>query len=436
MAGEPRDHWYCVSRLGKLDASDEELASAVALVAALDPDEVYAAVLASRVYTIAQRNLERTPRNRTADAVLASLCELAESEALRRARAAPETRAVLEHAGSGAARVIKGLPLRERYAQPHLRHEGDIDLQAPDWAAGLRVASWLRQRGWQWDTTEFPWIKWDDHGHLYGQLTLVLPDNDAPYARVDLHIGPFSVGHAGVMPLVGWERATVLGIAVEVPNRETTVALIAAHALNDGILSMKDVNDLHVVLSDHAPTDWASVEELCRHVHATDVLRQLLAVTGRVYPEHGLPSTHGPAALGHRETPAGRARRVARLAFRDERSRGAGLVAAARSAREAERYFAADLTPRLASPALPAPPLPRRRSACWRLLPEQTWRSLSADGVRPRGVTEDVLGADLVLLRGPRGTAVRAGTEVFVPTIWGGVHPESVALARQAATAS
>jgi Uncharacterised nucleotidyltransferase len=423
------DYWECISLIGRIDTRDDELRRGAAILDTLDARTAYDLVLLSRVYTIARRNLERLPETH----LLGMLRELEDTEERRRKEAAGEMRAVIARLPAVSARLIKGLPLRERYDRPDLRHEGDIDIQVPDWRTGRDLAIWLRSRGWQWDTMEFPWLKWTDEGNLYGQLTLTTPDNTAPVARVDLHMGPFSVGHAGLMPLLGWTDATVLGMPARVPDSETALALIAAHSLNDGHLSMKDVNDVHMLLSTGGALDRGSIEELCRSVHAAGALRQLLAETARCYPEHEPPSGRIPRVL-HRskETKQQRARRVARLTYLDERSRGRGRIEAASTAWEALRYYSTDLTPRVTrngrSPLAPTPPY-RRRDLCWRLLPAETWRSLGPPTPVSDRVIEEFIAPGLVLHRSSHAASVCLGDEVFVPTVWGNVHPQSLALA-------
>lgn len=423
------DYWEYVSLVGRVDASDSELRRAEAIVDTLDTRTAYEQILASRVYPTACRNLERLPGT----PLLRMLRELEDAEDRRRKEAAAEIRTVVAHLPAAGARLIKGFPLRERYHRLDLRHEGDIDVQVPDWQTGRDVARWLRSCGWHWDTMECPWVKWTDEGNLYGQLTLVTPDNSAPVARVDLHIGPFSVGHAGLMPLLGWTDATVLGMPARVPDDETALALIAAHSLNDGHLSMKDVNDIHALLSTSGALDRASIEELCRSVHAAGALRQLLAETARSYPGHEPPGGRVPRVLRSvKETKEQRARRVARLAYLDERSRGKGRAAAALTAREALRYYSTDLTPRRAGngagPVAPTAPY-RRRNLCWRLLPAEIWRSLGPPEPVSGRVVEEFIAPGLVLHRSPYAAAVRLGDDVFVPTVWGRVHPQSLALA-------
>jgi len=424
-------YWACVALLGRLNATAAQHAQVAELLETLDPDEVYARILASRVYLPARETLHHLPPSECVLAIGKRLDELIASERQRCAAARPELIAILSAAPTLGVGVMKGLALREYHPRPELRHEGDIDLHAPNWATALATSDWLRRRGWVWDTTEFSWLKRTDGGHLYGQLTLVLPDNDDPISRVDLHIGPYSVGHEGNMPLAGWRETEVVGVAARVPDRETTLALIAVHALNDCVRSMKDVNDLYVLLARQADTDWATVEELCRSAQATDVLSQLLAMTGDVYPElgRGAGEVNGPLVLS--QTSAERADSAARFAYQDERARGAEHDTATAVAEEARRYYSADLRPRVTPPDQTVPPPARNRRTCCRLLPANTWSALAVAPSSPADeipYTEEPWEPGLTLVTAGPATVLRMGDEIFVPTVWGDVHPDSLAL--------
>src|SRR5262249_32302997 len=149
-----------------------------------------------------------------------------EAERDRHATTADLTRSVVRAAARTGVRVIKGLAMQPRYPEPAARHVGDIDLQAADWATAWPLVAGLRADGWPWDLMEYPWLKWDEAGLLYGQLGFLRWAGETPLARVDVHIGAFSVGHAGRLPLVGWEPGEVAGQVVSVPDLETAVALI------------------------------------------------------------------------------------------------------------------------------------------------------------------------------------------------------------------
>ncbi len=430
--------WAIVSALGRIDADEGTSDSAVAAMDGMDPRRVYGAVLASRVYTLAQHHLQHRAGNATAKEVLVLLEKLAEEEERRRQLSGPHVKEVLEFLGPAGGRVIKGMALREEYADQRLRHEGDLDAQVPDFATGLRVARWLRSHGWQWDTQEFPWLKWTS-GHVYGQLSLLYPDTTDPHSRIDLHIGPFSVGYSDLLPLSGWRSASVSGVPATIPDRETSLALIAAHALNDCLLSMKDVNDVYAIVLSGAAIDWATVDELCAHVHARQAMNQLAAQVAACYGK-ALPAPPETKALLTAEPSRhDRVARAASLAYQDERSRGAGPLTAWAASRQARRYYGADLKPRLSPHPDPGPVATRRnRALCWRLLPEAAWPDAGSHAGSRTGsgaAREERIEDGLVLIHSGDGAVVRLGEEILIPTVWGGVHPESVALARSMAGA-
>jgi len=424
-------YWQAVTALGRLDG-----VGGVDL-RGLDPVRLHEALVMSKVVRIAVTRLAGT-----GGPLLDQLLATDEAERHRHATTAELTRNVVVAAAETGVRLIKGLAVRPYYPEPEARHIGDIDLHATDWAATRALVTRLRADGWPWDLLEYPWLKWDEAGLLYGQLGLLRFAEGVPLARVDIHIGAYSVGHAGRLPLTGWEPAQVLGVPVSVPNRESAVALIAAHALGDTRLSMKDINDLHVLVGD-GRLDWSSVVELCRCAYATEVLGQLLAELVTVYPRAGLPSglPYMPRLVSGGLASEGRGSHFAWHTYGDERARGASEEEASLLAKEASRYFSGDLRPYLSKAATePGDGLTPGRNVCWRLLPEPVWSSWTADLPAPAGPAtpaRDHRLADGLTLR-QRGPArvVVIGDDVFVPTVWGGVDPDSVRLAAETATAT
>jgi hypothetical protein len=421
-------YWRAVTALGRLDGPTE------VDLTGLDPARLHDALVQSKVVRIAVARLAGTR-----EPVLDLLRATDDAERRRHAGSAELTQGAVAAAAEANVRVIKGLAVRPRYPFPDARHIGDIDLHATDWAAARELVARLRADGWPWDLIEYPWLKWDEAGLLYGQLAFLRRDDERPLARVDIHIGAFSVGHAGRMPLAGWEPAEILGVPVLAPNRESAVALVAAHALGDTRLSMKDINDLHVLLG-NARLDWTSVIELCRCANAVEVLGQLLAELAAVYPYAELPSPLpcadrlAPGGL----TPAQRGAHFAWHTYGDERSRGASEEDATRRALEARRYFSSDLRPHLRPATEPGDGLVRGRNVCWRLLPEPVWTPWEQDlppPTHPPAPVQDVHLADGLVLR-HRGSAraVLIDDDVFVPTVWGGVDPDSVRLAAETAS--
>jgi hypothetical protein len=418
-------YWRAVTALGSLNRPTE------VDMTGLDPVRLHDALVQSKVVRIAATRLAGTR-----EPVLDLLRATDQAERHRHATTAELTRGAVAAAAETGARVIKGLAVRPRYPDPRARHFGDIDLHVPDWPAARALAARLRADGWPWDLLEYPWLKWDEAGVLYGQLAFLRFADGRPSSRVDVHIGAFSVGHAGRMPLAGWEPAEVTGVPVLVPNREQAIALVAAHALGDTRLSMKDINDLHVLVGD-GRVDWSSVVELCRGGYALEVLGQLLAELAEAYPRTGLPALpYTPRLVPGGLPPDARGAHFAWHAYGDERARGTAEEDATLLAKEAHRYFSGDLRPHLASRAIePGGDLAQGRNICWRLLPEPVWAPWVPElpaATTPATPVEDRRLADgLVLRRRGPARAVLIDDDIFVPTVWGAVDPDSVRLAAE-----
>ncbi|MEV4114743.1 nucleotidyltransferase family protein [Nonomuraea sp. NPDC049695] len=435
--------WHALSLLSHVDLDPDTAKQAVDHLSGHDPTVLADIAIRWRVVNLLLANLENAELTASLATLVQLLDEDRRQDSLRIAEALPVTMSVLEQAEACGCRVIKGLAYRDLYPRPDLRHMGDIDLQAPTWPIALAMVGWLRDRGWQWDTSEYPWLKWDDAGMLYGQLPLVLPDNATPVARVDMHIGPFSVGHAGLLPLIGWRRGEALGVPVTVPDRETSIALLTAHAVGDGLLSMKDVNDLHLLLQTGTP-DWTSTVELCRAAHVSEALSLLLSALEDAYPGHDLPqgvlaaagsSPLAGSAQGHlqvlAEDRARRAERIAELCLRDELARGNSPDQAIREAAVARRYYSADLRPRSGTPTSDgAAPGHTGRGRCWRLVPEQRWDRLASTGGEAARRHRELAPGLTLVTAGP-AMAIQLGTDIMTPTVWGEVDPRSVWLARE-----
>jgi hypothetical protein len=420
-------YWRAVAALGRLGGGDVP-----ASIADLDPQLLHDAVVESKVVRLAVKRLGGQ------DTLLAKLLRATDAaERQRHQDTAALTDAVVEAAARHGLRVIKGLAMRVRYPRPESRHAGDVDLHAGDWASALAFVMEMRAAGWPWDVLEVPWLKWDEYGVVYGQLALLRFSGGpvpVPHARIDVHIGAFSVGHAGRMPLVGWEPARVRGTEVLVPNRESAIALTVAHALGDTRLSLKDLNDLHVLVDDgKREVDWSSVIELCRCADALGVLAQLLAELATIYDTPGLPrlGRTQPVLAPGGLAPHWRGEHFARHAQAGELARGASAHEAQSVAQDARRYFSTDLRPRVSAGDVS---LPVGRGACWRLLPQQVWQALGGDD-REEGqpVQERHLADGLVLRECGQARIVLIGGEVFVPTVWGDVGADSLALAARAA---
>ncbi|HEY7200519.1 MAG TPA: nucleotidyltransferase family protein [Candidatus Dormibacteraeota bacterium] len=428
------DVWLAMQRLGSLEPGPDAVAAALDALRAAGPGapEIARRLVQGKVAQLAAANLAPAdgagPLAGELRAVLAAhLRELAPW----RHDAGPHVRAVLALAAGHGGRVMKGLATRRLYPDAALRHLGDVDLHFPTLDLALPCLRAMRDAGWAWDPLEVPWIKWDERGTPYGQWGLARDIGHALPVRVDVHVGPYSVGHLGLLPVLGFTDGCVDGVRLPCTGPEVSLAVLAAHAETESLLSFKDVNDAYV-LSRAGPVDWQSTRELCR---AAGVERALAELMARVRAAYGTP----PPA--RRAAPAGsvptrrvgrlrRALRTVRLTFRQERRRRSAAAALARLP-GCFRYFTADLRPRATDRAGPRPAgRLRRRWLCWRLLPESIWSELgpapSAGG--PAGPGE-VLAGGLELLDDGRACVARLGGDVFVPTLWGPVSRRALGLA-------
>jgi hypothetical protein len=343
----------------------------------------------------------------------------------------------LAFAADHGAGLIKGRATERFYPQPGLRHVGDIDLHVAHWPDAADLLLGLRDRGWDWDEREVPWLKWDSQ-HPYGQWALVVRRGQQPILRLDLHIGPYSVGYCGLIGPLGFEP---VGDAYPVAQATaaTSLVLLAAHAAGDGLLTVKDVNDYACIVA-AAHVDWDDVVAAATGACVTDVLGQLGAWASRVYGtagpvpgrlDHPLPLA--PPSRGQR------ARYIAALAFRQHPGR---MPARARVAAQAWHYYRRDLGfdqgRRMAAPTRPEL---RDRCRCWRFAPKQVWDLLPAAGAgqvtlpgagaRGRPLRPLRLADRLLLTTAGDSAVVRLGDDIFIPTIDGSLTASSVALARR-----
>ena len=291
--------------------------------------------------------------------------------------------ALCEVAACGG-RVLKGLAIQEYYPEPEMRHIGNVDAQFPTWSTAIDAVRRLRRSGWTWSTEEMARLSLDTNGVRYARLPLVPADAAAPAVRLDIHVGPYPAERpGGVLPLVGWRRSEALGVPVDVPEVESAILLIAVCAADEGFVSMKTVNDLHVIVRSGA-VDWTSVRELGRSSGSAGWLRRCLAELAATYPGDPVP-----AELTSRRRP------------RERPERPPGSAAHRRAA---------------------------RRSGERRLITAEVWRQLTASA-RPGATRVLDVAEGLQVVVGGDGAALRAGEDIFVVTTDGRAHPDGVATA-------
>jgi hypothetical protein len=166
--------------------------------------------------------------------------------------------------------ILKGFSNGRFYPPPYRRWMRDIDLFTPSWRDALALVEELLHLGYEFDRHESPWVKADAAAHReeYGQVFLVR-DEGADIARVDVHFGTYSVGYAGYLTTRLADLATTTEVAsghVSVLKPEGCIVLAQAHALSDGYIAVKDVNDFVAAASSGEEIDWDRVGlELRRH---------------------------------------------------------------------------------------------------------------------------------------------------------------------------
>lgn len=379
--------WWATTVLGRLEPDPGEVA------------RVVRALRAGRLEAPAvDRALSRSKVTRLAHGILSRVAEGEPLTALLRERVAADRRwraaaygylghALCEVAACGG-RALKGLAVQDYYPEPELRHIGNVDAQFPTWSTALDAVSRLRRSGWEWAAEDPPRLNLGTTGLRYASLPLVAGDVTAP-VRLDVHVGPYPVGRGGgMLPMIGWRRSETLGVPVEVPGVESAIVLVAACAVNDGFVSMKTINDLHVLVSEGS-VDWISVRELCRTTGLEATLADCLAQLRAVYGDDAVPA---PWRAGR--SPRLRAVRAGDPAPGGGRGRPRPLGTGER-----------------------------------RLLPAGSWMDLAASASPPDIRVLD-LGDGLQVVTGGRGAALRVGGDVFVVTSGRRPHPDGVATAR------
>jgi hypothetical protein len=424
----PDDAWSWVRALGRIGGAPE----LDELLAALRPGSVPAvadALAEHDVTEVALANLRAAcPRGDAGRALVASVDALVAERAAYRTEIQPVMRDVLERTASLGGHVLHGLAMLRLYADPGLRHMGDIDIHMADLAGALELTRDLRCRGWAWDPGSLPWLSWDDGGQVYGKLPLLLREGGRLLTYADVRFGPYYVGYSGAMPLE-LEAARVWDVVIPAPTPECTIAMLAGNASDDFRLTMKDVNDVAETAA-RRPVDWGRVESFARPLGLERVTRQLAAAAGSTYgvgsPYAGERADRPLPVHRRRGLPAAMHR--AGVTLRHERRRRSLWRAAARGA-TALAYHTIDVTPR------PGGPWPRRsapgRGYRWRLVPEEVWRALAGAGRgRVEAAAVEDLSAELRLVRGDGACVVTWRGDVFVPTVWGRLAGPSLALAR------
>lgn len=446
------DVWLWSILLASRSLDDDQAMAALISVAGAAPeqDALYEQLWRAKAIREANRRLDHwAHQGLSAESVLGPVHDrlraaIAEDDQWRQQAIAPMKEALQTAAEVGVG-VMKGLALAHHYPDPMSRHLGDVDLHCADWATVVEFCRRATATGWVWDVAEYPWIKWEGDV-VYGQLSLVTPDNVDPVARVDLHVGPYSIGPNGRVWISRWTDGTALGVPVRMLDQTELAVILVAHAANDGFLSAKDLNDF-AVLQDHGQLNLVALREasigfgcdrVLEQIRGTvAALRDLAAPTPDPSAVRMLMTraTDGPLSL---RPPTGRARALlaARLAYRIGRLDGDSIVAGMRTARSSYRYYTADLSVRGGRPCITLERRWRRPDVCWRLVPPEAWPVLPPTVNQAGDVVTEPLETGMSRHTRGAGVAVTIDSHVFVPTVWGQINPDSVSLGTQLLRAS
>ena len=166
--------------------------------------------------------------------------------------------------------ILKGFSNGRFYPSPYRRWMRDLDLFTESWRDAHILVEKLLELGYSFDRAESPWVKADEicGQAMYGQIFLVRPEGD-DVARVDVHFGTYSIGYSGYLRAGFRDLAATMQLPsgeVGVLKPEGCLVLAQAHALSDGYVAIKDVNDFVAIAASGERVDWERVgRELRKH---------------------------------------------------------------------------------------------------------------------------------------------------------------------------
>ncbi|MEV4556241.1 nucleotidyltransferase family protein [Kitasatospora sp. NPDC049285] len=170
--------------------------------------------------------------------------------------------------------TMKGFSFRPLYPAGTVRDVGDLDVLVGTVDDAWRLARRLRADGYIYLDIELPWFKRDLRtGELYGQIRLTTAERNR--LSIDIHAGPYSVRHCGLMPL--GRTAGGGGTPGGPVAFEDDIAAVVANAAGDRFITAKAVNDLLLSL-DRAP----DARYLHETLDAAGLLPFLATCLGRV----------------------------------------------------------------------------------------------------------------------------------------------------------
>lgn len=444
-----RDQLLAILSLGLLEPHPGAAGAALDVAHDLGADRAARVLFRHKVANIALGRL-RSVDDPRAVGLTAALSELRASFNARYATA-PGIVALLRRGAADAGvavRPMKGMAVEDWYPAWAERDVGDLDVWVATSREGWELAEVLRRHGYVYAPEELPWFKSDTAGVRFGQMRLVEPDRAT--VSVDIHVGPYSVRYCGMLPIG-------LGIGPGTPSWQPLpdgdlFCTAVANAAGDCFLDGKTVNDLFLGLGrsiDPAeiagPLTAAGLDGfLARALDEVDAA-QVLAGSVRERWETLralLPAAPEPLPLAERPDAvvrAGIVRDHTRAVARSQH--GSDETAAEHLAGLAHQAYLRSTEPVLVAGDRRAPLPSSDPWTCVRLVPLEAAAALPAedgarfeddarfeDGARSENdgrASGELAGpgagaagtADVTVVGLPEGDLVRAGGDLFVPTV-------------------
>lgn len=323
--------------------------------------------------------------------------------------------------------LFKGAAAARWYQDATWRDVGDLDVFIRSWADARALADFLRRRGYAIDAREFPWLKRESGGRLYGQILLSGSHGEI---GVDIHFGRYSVRHCTHLPI------DLPGTAgVHVVAHADNVSAVINNAAGDLFASMKDVNDL-LQASGQWPEEFATGIARIKQVKLDGFLASLVRLaneTSILTPaQRERFAGAAPRLVLEPAAPSGadswNRRWIATTMHSFRVGRAASVLDGARLAIDAQRYYRKRLSLEVVESAV-APILSGtglNEHQCVRLIPlDLVAPALDGDAhdhggrgqVGPVEVGND-LDEQLRVITTPRGEVVAVGEELFIPTVY------------------
>lgn len=409
--------------IGRILLTDHDVQAAAEALHPLSArlDELVPTLAKHKVLTIAHTNLERLHDSRSAvgalagrvlDIVRPAALEAASHRRLIEQQAADVGRA-LGTLGDRSSEVVvvKGLCNARFYPEPYKRWMRDLDVFVATWKTAIALLDVLLESGFEYDPHEHPWIKADlakGRGD-YGQIFLIKPVG-TDFSRIDIHFGTYSAGFSGYLRSRLTDRSETVhvdNVAIPVLPPERVLLLAQAHALSDGYVAVKDVNDFVAVTS----TRSVDLDEVARSLNEHELTPQAKLLTDHVRRLYDDERVHAAATELGRLLKGGsrswrlhdrdwtlRARINADFTYRWHRSIGDGIMRSAVRSAQCFAFYARrlrlevrprTLRERLLHQFMPEPNLrdwQLRPDACTLLIDVTSLESPSQS--RPRGAVE------------------------------------------------